>query len=244
MNSLRLPQQEEYVRHLPERIKQSITWYTGGSYDEFNNALRAGKIPSDRSHFENISLAFQGVPPLSEAITVYKGKRSESVYKVDKAFASTSVTIRGTRDFHGEKCCIMQITVPPGAKVPPLLSLSEHQREQEILLDRDATYALTGTELRLFQDDFKVEFDMKFLFVTYLPKQFVLVGKEISKIRDPGKQDENALQERLIMYLEKLKEEEDDPELFDAEIELDAILKKEQLRISSEIRDAIRLRLS
>jgi len=236
--------QQEYVRRLPGHIKQSITWYTGGSYDEFNAALRAGTVPKDKRHFENISLAFQGVPPLSEAITVYKGKKSEGVYKLDKAFASTSVTVRGTRDFHGQKCCIMQITVPPGAKVLPLLALSDHQREQEILLDREATYVLTGSEIRIFQDDFKVQFEMKFLFVTYLPKQSIVVGKDIGKVPDPGKHDENALQERLVMYLGKLKKEEDDPDLFDADIELDAVLKREGLQINPASRRAVMLRLS
>jgi len=239
-----LLRQQEYVLTLPENIKQSITWYTGGSYDEFNTALRSGNIPKDKNHFENISLAFQGVPPLTESITVYKGKKSESIYKTDKAFASTSINIRGTRDFHGQKCCIMQILVSPGSKVLPLAPLSDHQREQEILLDRDANYALTGSDLKIIEDDFKVQFDIKFLFVTYLPKQSVMVGKELSKIPDPGKKDENALQERLVMYLEKLKKEEDDPDLFDADIELDSILKREKLEINSKVRKAILLRLS
>lgn len=240
-----LQSQISFVNSLPDQVKKSITWYTGGEYSEFNDSLRAGKIPAEKRHFENISLAFQGVPPLTTPITVYKGKRSDNVYRVDKAFASTSSTIRGTQDFRGGKCCILQITVPPGSKVLPLNLLSDIKSEDEILLDRNGEYTVTGSDIKIVTDDFNRQSDMKFIFVTYNPPGYISV-KKLEEVKDPGQSDSILVQERLIKYLSSILEDmdpEDRELLFDFETEIKHIVEKEKLKVTPQMVAAIKLRL-
>ena len=240
-----LQSQMTIVKTLPDQVIKSITWYTGGEYSDFNESLRAGKIPSEKRHFENISLAFQGVPPLANALTVYKGKRSENVYGVDKAFASTSSTIRGTQDFRGGKCCILQITVPPGSKVLPLESISDNKSEDEILLDRNGEYTVTGSDIRTITDQYGRQSDMKFIFVTYNPPGYLRV-KKLEDVKDPGQSDTTLVQERLIKYLSSILEDmdpEDRELMFDFDTEIKHIAEKEKLSITPQMSAAIKLRL-
>jgi hypothetical protein len=240
-----LQTQVSFVKSLPDQVIKSITWYTGGEYSDFNDSLRAGKIPTEKRHFDNISLAFQGVPPLTNPITVYKGKRSDNIYQVDKAFASTSLTIRGTQDFRGGKCCILQITVPPGSKVLPLESISDNKSEDEILLDRNGEYTVTGSDIRAITDQYGRQNDMKFIYVTYNPPAYHRV-KKIDDVKDPGPSDVTLVQERMIKYLSSILEDmdpEDRELLFDFDTEIKYIAEKEKLNVSPQMSAAIKLRL-
>ena len=230
--------QEEYILKLPENIKNTITWYTGGEYYEFNKMLRDDKQIGEYSeHLKNLIIAFQGVPPLTEPMTVYKGKKSENIYKVDKAFSSTSLSIKGTIDFRGEKCCIMQITIPPGSKILPLSFLSDASYEDEILLDRNGTYIQTGTDIRIVDEK-----EIKFFYISYIPYFSQIIGKDLNKVKDPERQDLNLIRERIIEYLKNAKEQDED--FFDLDHELEHISKKLKINISKEMREIILLRLN
>lgn len=239
---------EEYLRSLSDDIKNSIVWYTGGEYDEFNKSLRENrdlKNTTYKKHYENLLLAFQGVPPLSEPIVVYKGKKSDKVHKNEKAFVSTSLYITGTRDFHGNKCCILKITVPPRSKILPIYLLSDIQSEGEILLNRNGNYSITGTDIEPIRDNFNELFDMKFIYCVYTPEETINIGKDVDKVKDIGKKDINLIQERIIEYLNSQKEDEEfDPDFFDIDVEIDNILQKLKVEITDIVRNAIKMRVN
>lgn len=91
----------------------SILWYTGGNFDEFNQAIRhGGKLTQEqRSHLKNIDKLFELTPPITTPMIVYRGKRSENLHKEVKSFLSTSIEYEQARDFADDTCCILIITV-------------------------------------------------------------------------------------------------------------------------------------
>lgn len=198
-----LGSQEAYVERLSPEEKNSINWYTGGNYDEFNEALRAGKVLSQvqRQHKDNIDFAFDAVPPIDIPIVVYKGKGSERVYS-DKSFMSTSFLYERTKRFSGKECCVLQITVSAGSKVLPIRTISKEPEEEEVLLDRDGILVVTGNTIR---ND-----GMKVIFTTYCP-----YGSKPVREDEELKKADHSFDNQLIV--EKLIEsfKDDDPEFLD-----------------------------
>jgi len=238
--------QIDYVRNLPEHIKNSISWYTGGNFDLFNESLRNDKIPSDKHHFDNIVLAFKACPPLTENVVVYKGIDNDRVYEVDKAFSSSSYNISGVADFHGQTCCILEITISPGSKILPIFHISRIPSENEILLDRNGKFILTGTCFKFINDREWLkrrglksnDNDMKFLQVTYIPQNSIVYESNTNNIKDPEEKDETGLLERIILYMTQCKEEEED--LFDLDYHINRVLEK--FNLDNSYKKIIKLR--
>jgi len=219
-----LEDQIDFIQSLPEDVKNSILWYTGGNYYIFNDALRKnGKVPEKyRKYFDDLNSAFRNAPPLDTSITVYKGKKSETVFS-DKAFVSTSLDYKGTLDFQGSSldnvsCCVLQITVSAGSKVLPILSLSINPHEQEILLDRDGEMYVTGSTIR--------NGEMKVIFVTYTPKKSISVHEEKSLRKAEKSMDSDLIVERVIKFFQDSDQEDSDQEDLVSDQEISLMYKK------------------
>lgn len=188
--------QRDYVRNLPAHLKETLQWYTytegappGETIWDFNTKLRRGEDlgPKLERHFLNLTKIFSEVPPLTAPVTLYRGVDRGDVFSSDAAFASTTLrperTIRFTDGFG---CCLLQITVPPGARVLPLVDVSLVPKESEVLLDRGATWNVTGKGEEFVGEDpeeeedvplppgfpgerVKVDFPIDTFYVSYLP---------------------------------------------------------------------------
>jgi hypothetical protein len=129
--------------------------------------------------------------------------------------------------------------------VLPLNLLSDIKSEDEILLDRNGEYTVTGSDIKIVTDDFNRQSDMKFIFVTYNPPGYISV-KKLEEVKDPGQSDSILVQERLIKYLSSILEDmdpEDRELLFDFETEIKHIVEKEKLKVTPQMVAAIKLRL-
>lgn len=208
-----LEKQEEYVQHLDDTIKESLTWYTQNNFKEFNKKLRRhGSVMSGKelNHRGNIDDTFENVFRLESPLTVYRGIHrddfiSEKEFS-DKAFISTSLSYKIARKtFTAGMCCILQIIVSPGSKVLPLRLISNNPEEEEILLDRDGIMFCTMVS---------VVDNMKVFYITYSPKKSERVEdmKDLSNAEDKGRND--LIIEQLIKLLQKQQQEdeEEDPD--------------------------------
>jgi hypothetical protein len=197
--------QTEYVNGLSETQKESLTWYTGGDFDIFNETLRKGGdvLPIHLTHLQNISSSFESAPPLQEPIVVYKGIDTDNVYS-DDAFVSTSseYNVAATSFSDKKECCVIQITVSPGSLVLPLMSVSREPEENEVLLDRGGTLLVTGSTIRT---------TMKVIFATYTPKNSVKVTSEVQPV-EAAAESVNAVARTIAFFAD-----DEDPEFLDEE---------------------------
>jgi hypothetical protein len=203
----KLQKQVQFVRSLSIFARETIEWYSGSDFEQFNQKLRKGEklSISEKIHLDQMDQIFYAIPPLDKPLTVYKGKHSQTVYS-DKAFISTTLDYNRTADFRGIKCCVLQIFVSPGSKVVPFLDVSSYPSEKEILLDRDGTMVVTGTEIN--------EFDMKIIFATYIPKDGLIVESKNDIDRAVIAFDSNLIIERMVTFFK----DEEDTDFIDDEI--------------------------
>lgn len=228
-----LETQNKFVNNLPDEIKKSLTWYTGGGFDKFNENMRKETklSPIQKNNLQKIDTAFLGVQALTNAITVFKGTNSSNVYS-DKSFISTSRDYKIAQDnFGGTNSVIWRITVSPGSKVLPLESISKYVEENEILLDRNGILVVTGTHITKHQQ--------KIIYVTYNPPN-TLVVKNITDIKKAEKQmDPDLIIQRIVDFFA-----DEDPDFVDdhsIKILYKNLLKKD---ISFEELETIKLRLN
>jgi hypothetical protein len=167
------------------KLTESLKWYTGGEYDELNDALRQGnRLPKHIAmHWYNIQEAFRLTAPSTEPIMVYRGKKSNKIRTIVTPL-STSRTIQGTEDFVGDKCCILFITVSPGTRYIDLGQTSEIPSESEILLPPGGSLVFTGTDNIRIEYPRIVHNDMEVLYVTYIPPASVTI--DMSKQQSPA----------------------------------------------------------
>ena len=239
--------QLEFVIDLAENhkeIAESISKYT---YDEKfyktmnTNLLRKKRQPKEiQVDLNNIDEAFKAVPPLTEPLVVYRGKQKDEVSKVDPSFVSTSLFSEVTKTFTGVGCCILKITVSPGSKVLPIYDLSRLRSEYEILLDRGGHFVVTGSEIIRDITAIIEGGDMKTIYVMYIPKIFEQTTL-LSEIVDPEKLDDTQIQESVIAYFTGMKLRYKSEEQFD--IHLNKLVEEENLILSPETIDAIKMRL-
>lgn len=173
--SAALARQAAYIDRLPTRIVESFRWYTGGdiygTHHDLNEALREGQeVPRElRVHLRNMDRAFADAPTLKKGITLYRGLDRGDVFN-DAAFASTTLKPHIALNFTNmADCCIMKITVPPGAKVLPISLVSSMPGEGEVLLDRGAKWYITGEAMTKWGADM----NMRVLFVNYMPRSSI-----------------------------------------------------------------------
>lgn len=155
-----------------------------------NTALsRQTKLSDDAKDIVNdLDTLFRKIPPLTEPLVVYRGKKYDVIDNVDPTFPSTSLFEEVAIDFTDKmnRCCLLKITVSPGSKILPLHGFSVTRDEYEILLDRGGTFIVTGSEIRD---------KMKVIYVSYLPR-----NETMDKIVDPKNLDESQLIESVVKY--------------------------------------------
>lgn len=230
-----LDSQLRYVEDLDDDIQRSLIWYTGGSFDTFNERLRRGEEihGEDRKHFLNIVKAFMGVPILNSPILVYRGINTDRVYHEDKAFVSTSLNYESALEFSGNTCCMLNITVPAGTKALPLYTISNVKSEDEVLLDKNGTFNVTSSDIIK---------NMKNIFVTYTPQKILQKTNKVEEVKDPGKDDTELVIKRLIEFLIKNTEDEDEDDKTDnfyILTKVNNILKIRNLSLSKDQKDYI-----
>lgn len=242
-----IQKQLQFVNDLIENHKEiakSITKYTDGEkiYMILNtNLLRKKHQPKEiQVHLDNIDEAFKAVPPLTEPLVVYRGKKQDEVREVDPSFVSTSLFSDVTLIFTGVGCCVLKITVSPGSKVLPIYDLSKVRHEFEILLDRGGQFIVTGSEINRYISGAVESKSIKTIFVTYTPKIFEQTTL-LSEIVDPEKLDETQIQESVIAYFIGMKISYQSVERFD--FHLNKLMEEEKLTLSSETINAIKMRL-
>ncbi len=228
-----LQEQERYVTKLDIRNKEALSWYTGGGFDKFNEYIRKNRVLS--KEYTNILLsideAFDNVQATQNVLTVYKGIEGSNVFNTDKTFVSTTVNYNRTKRFSGRNCCVLQITVSPGSKALPIRSISREPDEEEVLLDRDAKFQVTGETIN--------EFDMKVIFVTYIPKGSVAIESKQDLIKAEKYFDHDLIIQRVADFLKN-----EDPDFVDDE-EISLIYKKiTTQKITAEDLQKIKLRLA
>lgn len=211
--------QREYVRNLPDSIKESLNWYTDVNYITFNEIIRSGKVipRNERVHYENITTAFDQSPPLKHSVIVYKGIVGEKVFS-DKAFVSTTTSYDVTKYFSLEECCVLEITVSAGSLILPISEISNAPDEHEVLLDRGGTMTVTGTDIR---DNKKI------IYVTYTPQFSAVITEEKNIDSIVEDFDDNLIIERIIEFFK-----DDDKDFLDEEtiISLYKRLTKRKIR--------------
>lgn len=124
--------------------------YTGSFYTEVNTALRSGTVPTRLS--TAIDEMTASMKPIPQDVTLRRGVGREAfpggVPKVgdaytDKAFMSTSF---GDRAAFSSKPYLLVIDAPAGTMARPLHQLSSFGRENEILLNRNSKFVVTGVQ--------------------------------------------------------------------------------------------------
>ena len=242
-----IQKQLEFVNDLEENhkeIAESITKYTRDEkfYKTMNtNLLRKKRQPKEiQVDLNNIDEAFKAVPPLTEPLVVYRGKKQDEVNKTDLSFVSTSLSVKVATAFAEAGCCVLQITVSPSSKVLPIYDLSNEPLEYEILLDRGGQFIITGSEIVRDISSARYGKDMKIIYVSYVPKIFEQTTL-LSEIVDPEKLDETQVQESVITYFIGMKIDYRSEEEFDTH--LNKLITEENLILSPKTIDAIKLRL-
>lgn len=99
-----------------------------------------------------------------------------------------------SREFAGSKCCMLEITISPGSKVLPLWPVSDSPSEEEILLDREATWISTNATINNSMQ--------KSLFITYIPpnSHVVETKEELKEVKNVF--DNDLITERIVKSLE------------------------------------------
>lgn len=152
--SMTRAQADEWVdalgRDLTPTQYSNMQRYTGSFYRQVNNGLRTG-APSD-TIAEAADAISSGMRPLPHDVTLRRGVGIDTFPGgvipevgssfVDRGFMSTSF---------GEQAAFsrevnMIIEAPAGTKARPLHQLSSFRSENEILLDRNTKFVITGTQ--------------------------------------------------------------------------------------------------
>jgi uncharacterized protein len=151
---------------LPAALRESLTYYTGSSYQPINSALRNDMPPPPVSEHvqkltNNILQAFASAPPVKKAFKVLRGIGKNGFFGMlktaglekpddlqpgmiimDKAFMST--TLNPSTSWGSN--AVLHISVPPGAKALYLKPISSHSSENETLLPNRSKFKVTAVD--------------------------------------------------------------------------------------------------
>lgn len=145
-----------YMDALPADVQDGVSTYTRkGMYYEFNKTLASGAKPVlYEAVYDALSQAVADVPPLDDPVLLYRGLTGGlDLTRMSKQFNSTSYlpsVADGTfiqYNFQGQKCCLLKITVPAGARVLPLGRISRDPDEEEVLLPPGGTWHLVNMDV-------------------------------------------------------------------------------------------------
>lgn len=174
-----MDKQIHFVRSLSSDLKNVLHEYQAGSLVNYNLRLKLSLDQwddLDRDIFEKLEQIFNTIPPIDQAITVYRGIAIYEDEKFDTyngAFISTTIEpyiakrfIEGLSD-----CCILQITISPNSRIIPIFAEKfTYNEEAEVILDRKGEFMITGRQGNV-------------IYVTYLPKPSVKVVSDRAIIK-------------------------------------------------------------
>jgi hypothetical protein len=152
-------QANDWLAKIEEDESDAIHLYTGGSYEEMNDALRENRV-EDSDLSSEIKSAQTGLlkGSLDTPMTVYRGidGNKYSIKKVlnmmsagvgqiftDKAFVSTSMD--ETKAFNGR--VKLKIILPEGTKGAYVKSISKHSNEYEYLLPHSTKFKILSHDV-------------------------------------------------------------------------------------------------
>jgi len=137
--------QLHYVANLSKPELTALIYYTGSGYSPMNNCLRFKKneICSQgvKNYINIIDEIFANAPPLEKDIVLYRNYGGFKIKKhkkhIEKAYSSTTAK---NYTFHLNQGNLIEVHVPKGTKVIPLISCSKYESEIEVLLPRNLEY--------------------------------------------------------------------------------------------------------
>ncbi len=142
--------QFRYLLSLSEEDKNVIRSYTQGGYISLNESLRH-KLPLDQhdTHMlEVLDRIFERAPSIKDPMFAYRGysaPSSSTFVKSGGFISATGHAARAQRFMNPEtRCCMMRITVPAGAKMLPIMGISQFPEERELLISRHGTLHVTA----------------------------------------------------------------------------------------------------
>jgi len=148
-----------YMDALPPDVRSGLTTYTRkGMYYEFNKLLASGgSLVLYETVYDALGTALSDVPALDTPVLLYRGLTAGAegldLTRMSKQLNSTSY-LPSVADstfiqynFQGQKCCLLKITVPAGARVLPLGRLSRDPEEEEVLLPPGGTWHLVNMDV-------------------------------------------------------------------------------------------------
>jgi hypothetical protein len=143
-----LQPQIEYIKKSNVKTIQALKFYTGCGYVGINSTLNNNKQPNPKiaEYINLIDELFKKIPPTTQTFVVYRGiKLNKKIEKdfISKSYVSTSSNKNVSLSFGGyknHKCCFFEITIPKGSRILPVMPLSLHSHEMEILLSRESEF--------------------------------------------------------------------------------------------------------
>lgn len=143
-----LEPQINFMKNLDVKTIQALKFYTGNGYTTINSTLNKGSEPSPKvaEYINSIDELYKKVPPTTKTFIVYRGiKLNKKIEKdfTNKAYVSTSSNKNVSLNFGGNKlykCCFFEISIPKGSHILPVMPLSSHSHEMEILLPRESEF--------------------------------------------------------------------------------------------------------
>jgi len=191
-----------YMRHLDTDIKDALANYTGEAYMDLNKRLRNGQTPTERQlrMIALIDEAFENVPPIQSAITVYRGIDSAAFMPDLSSYVSTSTNEGIGYSNTNSYCCLLQILVPAGSRILPLVGISNYPEEEEVLLPRTGSFSITMMNNKVIPTVYSI---------LYTPAHAVVITVDTKTKDVPLQVDEAEWVERLTS-LAKLEMDEFD----------------------------------
>jgi hypothetical protein len=155
--------QMEYLDSLFDRetpsvmkIYNGIKYYIEGDYKTLNQKLcgsyigKNKELNSDEQNCVNaLNKIFNEIPPLQEPVIVYRGIKTELQENfLNCQYVSTSLNKRVAiaRFSNFFSCCILEITIPKGTRVIPIMEYSEWNDEFEVILNRGGRYEIINID--------------------------------------------------------------------------------------------------
>jgi hypothetical protein len=132
--------QLQYVASLDAKKLQALVYYTGSGYSAINNFLRGKPYYSDKiKHTINrIDKIFANIPPLENDVVVWRSYGYFNIKDMNKHIEPAYSSVTAKKGAIGGN--YIEIHVPKGTKVIPLISCSQYAHEIEVLLPRNIEY--------------------------------------------------------------------------------------------------------
>ena len=153
--------------------KAAIEQYTGSSYEEMNNAMRAGKKCAYQESIDTLKKALDH-ESLPDSLVTYRGMSTAAVDELkrqlgtadpkkmvgaifsDKAFNSVSLD-KGIANSFAHGNVVMEIKLPAGSKAVVTDGESVFPHEKEVIVQSGAQYKITGVRKNFNKQIYQVE---------------------------------------------------------------------------------------